>query len=456
MYVEDTIAAIATPHGSGGIGIVRVSGPEAQAIGLRLFSFCRCTNFVSHYLYNGKVLDPLTGEVLDEVMAVLMKAPRSYTREDVLELQCHGGLLVLERILAAVLNSGARLAEPGEFTRRAFLNGRIDLLEAEAVMDVISSRNEAALALAQRQKEGALSRKIEEIRQLIIYALAFLEASIDFPEDGLDETDIESIISRVHSAHDSISTLLAGFSEGRILRDGLAALIVGKSNAGKSSLLNCLLGENRSIVTHLAGTTRDIIEETVNIEGLAVRLLDTAGIRHTDDIVELEGIDRTLDCIPLADLVLFVHDPTRIFDDDDRRILNALSGKQILVICNKSDLAPECELSSELSAFPSCQVSSATGAGIDDLKRAIRNTFLRHGLLDSREFITISRVRHRDALVSAQEALSKFIDGIGESRESETLAIDLRVALDSVGQVTGECTSDELLDVIFSSFCIGK
>jgi len=456
MYIEDTIAAIATSHGLGGIGIIRISGPQARGIGLRLFTFANGKDFISHYLHYGSILDPLTGEVLDEAMAVLMSSPKSYTREDVLELHCHGGMLLLERILALVLQSGARLAEAGEFTRRAFLNGRIDLLEAEAVMDIISSRSEASLALAQHQQGGALSRTISEIRQLLLNALAMLEASIDFPEDGLEDTDFESIQSRVNSAQRIISSLIAGFPEGRLLREGIAALIVGKSNAGKSSLLNCLLGENRSIVTHLAGTTRDIIEETVNIEGLAVRLLDTAGIRHTSDMVEQLGIDRAFDSIFMADLILFVHDLSRPFDNDDKRILEALDGKQILVICNKCDLVPSLDLPTELSCLPVCQVSTRTGYGIRDLKQIIRSTFISKTVLDNREFVSISRVRHRDALQSVKSALSDISDGLVVSREIETLAIDLREALYSLGQVTGENTTDDILDIIFSSFCVGK
>ncbi|MEI6306712.1 MAG: GTPase, partial [Deltaproteobacteria bacterium] len=240
------------------------------------------------------------------------------------------------------------------------------------------------------------------------------------------------------------------------VRDGIAALIVGKSNSGKSSLLNCLLNEKRSIVTHIAGTTRDIIEETVNIEGLAVRLLDTAGIRHTHDLVELEGIERALDSIPSADLILFVHDPTRSFDENDKRILNAVSGKRVLVICNKCDLAPKGEMPTELSSLPKCQVSALSGAGIGDLRRAIRNTFISHGDLDSRDFAMISKARHLDALQSAQVAIANFLEGLNASHEVEILAIDLREALYSIGQVTGETSNEDLLDIIFSSFCIGK
>jgi len=456
MYIEDTIAAISTPQGEGGIGIVRISGSRAEAIGLRLFRFRKGDAFVGHFLHYGAVVATDDGDVLDEAMAVLMRVPHSYTREDVLELHCHGGMLVVERVLALALECGARLAEPGEFTRRAFVNGRIDLVQAEAVMDVIAAKTEASLALAQRQRAGALSVRIDAVRRALTRSLAFIEASIDFPEDDIGETDTVALRSGVTDAQGEIGVLLAGFDEGRILREGISVLIVGKPNAGKSSLLNCLLKENRAIVTHIPGTTRDIIEETVNLGGLAVRLLDTAGIRHTDDVVEREGISRALDRIPLADLVLFVLDSARPFNDEDRLIQDAVKGKTVIAVLNKSDLPPVLELPPELAGMPRVALSAGTGAGIDVLREAIRATFLHGPVLDSREFVVISHARHRDALVSAQSALRRFLSGLAEGRELETLAIDLRDALSAVGQVTGETTTDDVLDVVFSSFCIGK
>ena len=456
MYVEDTIAAISTPQGEGGIGIVRVSGSRAEAIGLRLFRFRKGDAFSSHFLHYGSLVTPDGGAVLDEAMAVLMRAPHSYTREDVLEVHCHGGMLVVERILASVLACGARLADPGEFTRRAFVNGRIDLVQAEAVMDVIAAKTEASLALAQRQRAGALSARMDAIRQALTRSLAFIEASIDFPEDDIGETDTAALRSGVGSALDGLGCLLDGFDGGRVVREGISVLIVGKPNAGKSSLLNRLLKENRAIVTHMPGTTRDIIEETVNLGGLAVRLLDTAGIRHTDDVVEREGISRALDKIPMADLVLFVLDSARPFNEEDRLILDAIRGKTAIAVLNKSDLPVGLELPAEMAGMPRVGLSAGTGAGIDGLRQLIRTTFLHGSALDSREFVAISRARHRDALCSARSALHQFLSGLEEGRELETLAIDLRDALSAVGQVTGETTTDDVLDVVFSSFCIGK
>lgn len=456
MYIEDTIAAISTPQGEGGIGIVRISGGRAEAIGLRLFRFRKGEAFAGHFLHYGVVAEPNDGGVIDEAMAVLMRAPHSYTREDVLELHCHGGALVVERVLASALACGARLAEPGEFTRRAFVNGRIDLVQAEAVMDVIAAKTDASLALAQRQRAGALSTRIDAIRQALTKGLAFIEASIDFPEDDIGETDTVALRAGVNGALDEINSLLAGFDDGRILREGISALIIGKPNTGKSSLLNRLLRENRAIVTHIPGTTRDIIEETINLGGLAVRLLDTAGIRHTDDVIEREGISRALEKIPLADLVLFVLDSARPFTDDDQLILDAVKGKTTIAVLNKSDLPSVLEFPPELAGVPRVALSAGTGAGIDGLRDVIRSTFLHGAALDSREFVAISRARHRDALASARSALQRFLAGLEEGRELETLAIDLRDALSAVGQVTGETTTDDVLDVIFSSFCIGK
>ncbi len=456
MYIEDTIAAISTPHGEGGIGIVRISGGNAEAIGRRLFRFRKGGDFTSHYLHYGAVTEPESGGMIDEAMAVLMRAPNSYTREDVLELHCHGGMLVVERVLAAVLACGARLAEPGEFTRRAFVNGRIDLLQAEAVMDVIAAKTEASLALAQRQREGALSLKIGEIRQALTRSLAFVEAYIDFPEDDIGQTDNDALRVAADDVLVSIGRLLSGFDEGRILREGISVLIVGKPNAGKSSLLNCLLRENRAIVTPIPGTTRDVIEESINLGGLAVRLLDTAGIRHTDDVVEREGISCALDKIPLADLVLFVLDTSRFFDDEDRLILDAVRGKRTIAVLNKCDLPMAIELPPEITTLPQAVISAGAALGVDGLRELIRTTFLHDVPLDSREFVAISRARHRDALVSARSHLQRFLSGLEEGRELETLAIDLRDALSAVGQVTGEISTDDVLDMIFSSFCIGK
>lgn len=455
MYIRDTIAAVSTPPGNGGIGIIRVSGDQAATVGNTIFKPVYDGGLVSHRFSFGTICDPATGEKVDESMAVYMKAPRSYTREDVLELHCHGGWLVVERVLALVLSCGVRLADPGEFTRRAFLNGRIDLVQAEAVMDIISSKSEAALQLAQKQSEGALSRRINDIRSCLIRALALVEAYIDFPDDDLGDTDVNAICSSVDEARSIIADLLLNFEEGRILRDGVSVLIVGKPNAGKSSLLNRLLNENRAIVTHIPGTTRDIIEETVVFEGLTVRLLDTAGIRHTDDVVEKEGICRALGKIPQADLVLAVFDASREFSQEDQLILDAVADIRTIAVLNKTDLCQRLVLPDEAVFVSMVRIAALSGEGIDCLKQTVCKQFLHSAALDSREFVALSRARHRDALVSAEHSLLQFAKEL-ENRNLELLALDLRSALQSVGTVTGQTATDEVLDLIFSSFCIGK
>jgi tRNA modification GTPase len=455
MYIRDTIAAVSTPPGNGGIGIVRVSGNQAAVIGDTVFKPIHDGGLESHRFHFGSIVDPETGKTVDEAMAVLMRAPRSFTREDVLELHCHGGWLVVETVLALVLRCGARLADPGEFTRRAFLNGRIDLVQAEAVMDIIGSNTEAALQLAQKQREGALSGRIDDVRGLLIKSLALVEAYIDFPEDDIGETDLHLIQDCVNQALSIIGELLASYDEGRVLREGVSVLIIGKPNVGKSSLLNLLLNENRAIVTHIPGTTRDIIEETVIINGLAVRLLDTAGIRHTEDLVELEGINRAMDKIPLADLVLFVLDSSRQFTSEDQHIFDALSGSRVVAVLNKSDMPRQLAIPESVSFEAQIEMAARSGHGLEHLKKAVCDHFQTSTSIDRRELVAISRSRHRDALITAEIALRRFNAGM-DVCNLELLAIDIRDALESVGSVTGQTTADEVLDQIFSSFCIGK
>jgi tRNA modification GTPase len=432
-----------------------VSGDQAAAVGNTIFKPVYDGGLVSHRFSFGMICDAATGETVDEAMAVYMRSPRSYTREDVLELHCHGGWLIVERVLALVLSCGVRLADPGEFTRRAFLNGRIDLVQAEAVMDIIASKSESALQLAQKQREGALSQRIDSVRICLLHALALVEAYIDFPDDDLGETDVAAIIDSVEAAQKIITDLLLTFEEGRIIRDGISVLIVGKPNAGKSSLLNRLLNENRAIVTHIPGTTRDIIEETITFEGLSVRLLDTAGIRHTDDLVEQEGISRALQKVSQADLVLAVFDMSREFDKEDRMLLDALAGRRIISVFNKTDLHHKLVLPDDGRFVATVNISALSGDGIDLLKQTVCRQFLHSTASDAREFVALSRARHRDALVSAEQLLHQFSVGLRD-RNLELLALDLRGSLQAVGSVTGQTATDEVLDLIFSSFCIGK
>ncbi|MBI5657761.1 MAG: tRNA uridine-5-carboxymethylaminomethyl(34) synthesis GTPase MnmE [Geobacter sp.] len=456
MYIADTIAAISTPLGEGGIGILRISGPDARRIAERIFLRTNSGGLLSHRFYYGEIVDPASLSPLDEGLMVFMRAPRSFTREDVVELHCHGGYLLVQQILALILNQGARLAAPGEFTRRAFLNGRIDLLQAESVIDVIRGKTDAALALAQHQREGRLSRLIAEARQHLVHVLALLEAYVDFPEDEIGGFHREQLDSRCSAAQLIIAQLLGSYDEGRVLRDGVSVLIAGKPNAGKSSLLNTLLREKRAIVTAIPGTTRDMIQEVVNIGGLPVTLIDTAGVRETGDEVEQEGVRRTMEAIPRADLVLFLVDGSRPYDSDDELICTALTGRRFLLVKNKSDLTEMMELPTGLSEVSPLVISTKTGAGIEHLKEAVCREFLHGRAVDSREFVALSRARHRDALVKCQSALVQFGESLAAGLPPEIVAVDLREALSALGEVTGETTPDEVLDLVFSQFCVGK
>ncbi len=456
MYVRDTIAAISTPVGEGGIGIVRVSGDLAKEIAARIFTRKKNGGMKSHRFYYGEIKDPDNGCILDEAMAVLMQAPRSYTLEDVLEIQCHGGYLLVRKILDLVLRNGARLAEPGEFTKRAFLNGRIDLVQAEAVIDVIRGKTEAAVALAQHQREGLLSRRIVEAKEDIVHALALIEAYLDFPEEDIEFAENVEIVSHIKKSLEKTENLLDGYKEGRVLREGVSVLIAGKPNAGKSSLLNTLLQEKRAIVTSVPGTTRDIIEEVVNIKGLPVKMLDTAGIRSTEDEVELEGVKLALEKIALADLVLLVLDASRPFDEEDALILDAVNASNVIVVKNKCDLSPVIDIPDLLNDRPMIEISTLSGEGIARLRENIFETFVHNKAIDGREFVVLSQARHRDALLKTLEYLHAFMENFNAGMNLEIVALDLRAALDALGEITGETTPDDILDLIFERFCIGK
>ncbi|MDD2319269.1 MAG: tRNA uridine-5-carboxymethylaminomethyl(34) synthesis GTPase MnmE [Geobacteraceae bacterium] len=456
MYHKDTIAAISTPLGEGGIGIVRVSGPAAEEIARSFFSRKPSGGFQSHRFYYGEILDPDSGDCVDETMLVLMRAPRSYTCEDVLEIQCHGGYLIVQKVLQLVLRAGARLAEPGEFTKRAFLNGRIDLLQAEAVIEVIRGKTEAALALAQHQREGLLSKRIAAVKEGIVTSLAFIEAYLDFPEEDIDLPGVHQIKVATQTSLQLIEELLSGFQQGKVIREGVSVLIVGKPNVGKSSLLNTLLKEKRAIVTSIPGTTRDIIEEVVNIKGLPVTLLDTAGIRDTGDEIEQEGMKLTMEKIPLADLILFVVDASKSFDNEDMLIMDAVLKRPFLVVANKKDLPTVLQLPEQIGSAPVVAISARDGAGIEDLRTAIFERFVHGQALDGRDFTALSQARHRDALDRSKKSLLSFLKNFAIDIPFEIAAIDLRDALHALDEVTGETTTDDILDQIFTRFCIGK
>jgi tRNA modification GTPase len=456
MYVLDTIAGISTPLGEGGIGVIRISGDQARQIGTKIFSGRTDGGFESRRFYYGSIIDPADGSVLDEALVVFMQAPRSYTCEDVLEIQCHGGYLVVQQILGLVLRQGARLANPGEFTRRAFLNGRIDLVQAEAVIDVIRGKTEAALALAQQQRSGRLSQQLSGIKKEIVTALALVEAYIDFPEEEIGMANIAEINELVEVASTKSTEILAGFNEGRVLREGVSVVIAGKPNVGKSSLLNTLLKEKRAIVTAIPGTTRDVIEEVVNIRGLPVRVLDTAGICATVDPIEQEGVRLALAKMQQADLILFVLDASRPLGEDDLFMENRLAGRKFILVLNKCDLAEAVELPKTLADHEAIRISCKSGAGIERLNLAIRAFFLSGQAVDSRDYVALSNARQRDVLEKCGDALLRFKADAAAGFNLELLAADLRDALQAVGEVTGETTPDEILDLIFQRFCVGK
>jgi len=456
MYLSDTIAAVSTPVGEGGIAVIRISGSDSLRILSSLFRRKNDGGFLSHRFYYGEIVSPDNGVVVDEAMCVFMRAPRSFTCEDVVEIQCHSGTLIIQQILALVLSRGARLAEPGEFTRRAFLNGRIDLLQAEAIIDLVRGKTEASLAVARQQSDGLLSAALIKIRDMIRQALALAEAYIDFPEEDMGENDIASFINQLVAAVRQIDELVASHEEGKLLRDGVSVLIAGKPNVGKSSLLNTLLKEKRAIVTSVPGTTRDLIEEVVNINGLPVKLLDTAGIRNSEDPVEREGVNLALQRIPTADLILYILDASRDFDSDDRLVADSLSGLNTLIVFNKADLPVKLSLPADLHTLPVSSISTLTGEGIVDLKKLIAASFLHGKAIDSREYTLLSKVRHRDTLQGVADILRALIDCQENLVHGELVAIDLREALHLLGQITGETATDDILDLIFSQFCIGK
>jgi len=456
MYLSDTIAAISTPVGEGGIAVIRISGPESLSILGALFKCKHDGGFLSHRFYYGQIISPVSGCFVDDAMSVFMRAPRSFTCEDVVEIQCHGGNLIVQQILALVLSKGARLAEPGEFTKRAFLNGRIDLLQAEAVIDLIRAKTEASAAVARHQSDGVLSAALLEIRDQIRHSLALAEAYVDFPDEDMGESDTNQFLQGLLTATALTETLIASYEEGKVIRDGVSVLIAGKPNVGKSSLLNTLLKEKRAIVTAVPGTTRDLIEEVININGLQVKLLDTAGIRSPEDPIEREGVNLTLERITTADLILFVLDSSRYFDSDDQLVAASLSGRKTLIVCNKTDLPVTMEIPLSLQSIPAVSISTFSNVGISELKSRIADFFLHGKAIDSREFVLLTRARHRDILCSVVRILTSLTSVPDKLVYGELIAIDLREALSLLGHITGETTPDDILDLIFSQFCIGK
>ena len=453
----DTIAAISTPQGEGGIGVVRISGPSALYIARQIFRGKReGMDLKSHRLYYGEIIDPDRRERIDEVLLAFLKGPRSYTGEDTVEIYGHGGTLVLTRILQVVLRKGARLAEPGEFTKRAFLNGRLDLSQAEAVIDVIRAKTDLGLSVAQDQLKGRLSMEINRIKDGLADLLAHVEAELDFPdEEDVGELSREAIVDGISEAKRDIERLLATYEEGMALREGLKVVILGRPNAGKSSLLNALLEEERAIVTPIPGTTRDVIEEVLNIKGLPVRLMDTAGLRKTMDEVESIGVRFAKERLKAADLVLYVVDGSGDVEED----MDLIKGidRRVMVVINKKDLVDTVRIKALKGYFKDYRrvvISALSGEGIEDLKEAIYREVMKHPCREGEVLIT--RERHRICLEEALHALSRGEETLAHGLPREFLASELRIALNSLGRITGEVTTEEILERIFSHFCVGK
>lgn len=467
MYtLDDTIAAIATPVGAGGIGIVRLSGPQSASILRRIFVPASRQQAEGHArlesrsLTYGHVVDPESGETVDEVLAVLTAAPRTYTREDVAEIHCHGGVVPLKRTLELVLRSGGRLAQPGEFTLRAFLNGRIDLAQAEAVLDIVQAKTEASLRIAMGQLDGRVSEPVRRIRAKLMDCLAGIEVALDFPDEdttagGKAVASDSGLALVLREADQLLRDLLSRADQGLVFRQGVRAVIVGRPNVGKSSLLNALLHYDRAIVTPVPGTTRDTVEETLNLSGVPFCLVDTAGIAVSRNPVEQLGIQRSRSALAAADLVLLVVDGSEPLRAEDRALANELRNRPVLVVVNKADLPQMAESTSVLPEQVHVQVSALTGAGLRDLEQAMTRSVLDGQVLAS-DLPVVSNPRHKEALSRALARVSAASDGVSNGASLDLLASDLRQAMAALGEITGESVNEDLLTTIFGSFCVGK
>ena len=471
-YENETIAAIATALSDSGIGIVRISGENAIYIIDNIFRSAAgrriLTKVQSHMIHYGYIVDS-DENVIDEVMVAVMKAPRSYTTEDTVEINCHGGVLVMQKVLEAVLHAGARLAQPGEFTKRAFLNGRIDLSRAEAVIDVIHSQNEYALSSSVSQLKGQLSNKIHTLREDILYQIAFIESALDDPEHISLDGYPEQLSGKVTGFEKEIQELLATAGNGRLIKEGISTVIVGKPNAGKSSLLNMLLGEDRAIVTEIAGTTRDALHETINLHGISLNMIDTAGIHETQDVVEKIGVERAKKYAIDADLILYVVDASGNIDEDDQNIISLLDGKKAIILLNKSDLenkiteeslkenlAKRLKHSEDIRILRTSTIDpSSENSGMEELEETIRNMFFEGELKQNNELV-VTNLRHKEALQDALHSLQLVERSIKDGMPEDFYSIDLTSAYASLGKIIGEEVDEDVVNEIFSKFCMGK
>jgi tRNA modification GTPase len=462
MIFQDTIAAISTPIGEGGISIIRISGGQAKTIGLLILRTAKglpFKDFNDHRLYYGKVINPRNGQLIDEALFFYSRSPHSFTAEDTVEIQAHGGMVGISEILAVILQNGngVRLAEPGEFTKRAYLNGRIDLVQAESIIDLIRAKTEKAHQIALSQLTGEATKEITNIEERLYQILIAIEAVLDFPEEGIPEMQKDQILDQTASIARQLKYLLQRIDQGRKIREGLMIVIAGRPNVGKSSLLNTFLQEERAIVTEIPGTTRDIIEAQIQIQGIPIRLVDTAGMRRTDNPIEKIGIQKAEQYLGEADLILFILDGGEPLTDEDRSILEKLQGRPALIVINKADLPQQIqpEQFSEFEPRNIIALSLQTKQGFDRLvQRIIERVGIGEIAVDDRPLL--SRIRHKHALEHGLEALESFTAGLSAGSSEDLLAVDLRCCLEAIGEITGKKVSDEIIQGIFAQFCIGK
>jgi len=453
----DTIAAISTPRGEGGIGIVRMSGDDSIKILSKVFrakSEKKVEDLKSHTINYGHIYD---GEVLlDEVMVSFLKGPKTYTREDIVEINCHGGYLITEKILELLLKKGARIAEQGEFTRRAFLNGRLDLTQAEAVMDIIHGKTDKSISLSLNQLRGDLKNQIGILKKMILDVAAHVNVVLDYPEEGIDDPLPDNLMDNLLEVLKSSDALIASYDKGKMIKEGVKTAIVGKPNVGKSSLLNTILKEERAIVTHIAGTTRDIIEEVINLKGIPLILVDTAGIRTTDDVIENIGVKKSEDLIDKADLVLFVVDGSRELEEEDIKVHDQLNADKVIGILNKIDMERKLDLTPLNKVGKWIEISATENLGISNMEDEIYKYIISGQVEDSSQKLIITNVRHKSALEKTKQAVENILETINMGLPMDLMAVDLKEALDSLSEVTGEISTEDLLDHVFSNFCVGK
>lgn len=453
----DTIAAISTPRGEGGIGIVRISGDEALLILKKIFktkSKKDVFNLKTYTINYGHIYDG--DKLVDEVLVSVMRAPTTYTKEDIVEINCHGGYVITQKVLELVLEKGAKIAEPGEFTRRAFLNGRLDLTQAESVMDIIHGKTEKSISLSLNQLRGDLKEQIHNLKKLLMDVAAHVNVVLDYPEEGIDEPIPLNLVSNLHNVVEETNKLILSYDKGKMIKEGVKTAIVGKPNVGKSSLLNSVLREERAIVTRVAGTTRDTIEEIVNIKGIPLIMVDTAGIRDTEDEVENIGVQKSKELIKEADLVLFVLDSSKDLTKEDMEIFNSINNSKVIGILNKIDIRKELDISKLSKIKKWIEISALEKIGIDNLEDEIYNYVVSGKIEDSSEKLTITNIRHKSALEKTKQSVENIFETIDMGYPMDLIAVDLNDAIDSLSEVTGEISSEDLLDHVFNNFCVGK